>query len=370
MIKEKVNEVSLFPISINPNIRLGTKVVFSQAIKSPTQNFSMLKFTDKGIYCPQADVYIDPWKPVKSAIITHGHSDHARSGMNKYLCHDDTIAILRLRLGADIDVQGLPYGQEVSINGVKISLHPAGHIIGSAQIRLEYKGEVWVVSGDYKLMSDGLSVPFEPVKCNHFITESTFGLPIYTFPPTEEVYASINQWWKQNAAEGFNSIIIAYALGKSQSIIHHLDQEIGDIFLHGAVANVNKAFNENGYNFPGTWVNPEMDRRGIKGAMIVTPSSAQSTPWIRKFSPSRTALCSGWMQLRGTRRRSGVDRGFVLSDHCDWPQLNEAVLATGAENIYVTHGYQTNYAKWLNDRYHLNAVEIKTQFEPATGDLD
>ncbi|PZX55362.1 putative mRNA 3-end processing factor [Algoriphagus ratkowskyi] len=330
----------------------------------------MLKFTDKGIYCKQADLYIDPWKPVKNAIITHGHSDHARSGMNNYLCHTETMPILRLRLGADINVQSLPYNQEISINGVKISLHPAGHIIGSAQVRLEYKGEIWVVSGDYKLIPDGLSVPFEPVKCHHFITESTFGLPIYNFPSTEEVYASINQWWKQNAAEGFNSVIIAYALGKSQSILHHLDQEIGDIFLHGAVANVNNAFNENGHNFPGTWVSPEMDRKAIKGAMIVTPSSALSTPWIRKFSPSRAALCSGWMQLRGARRRSGVDRGFVLSDHCDWSQLNEAVLATGAENIYVTHGYQTTYAKWLCDRYQLNAIEIKTQFEPATGDLD
>ncbi len=330
----------------------------------------MLEFTDKGIFCPRANVYIDPWKPVKSAIITHGHSDHARRGNGNYLCHEDTIPILRLRLGADISVQGLAYNQVISINGVKISLHPAGHIIGSAQVRLEYKGEIWVVSGDYKLMPDGLSVPFESVKCHHFITESTFGLPIYKFPPAAEVYASINQWWRQNASEGFNSIIVAYALGKSQSILHHLDQEIGDIFLHGAVANVNNTFNENGYNFPGTWVTPEMDRKAIKGSMIVTPSSALSTTWISKFNPARKAICSGWMQLRGARRRSGVDRGFVLSDHCDWGQLNEAVVATGAENIYVTHGYQNTFAKWLAEKYHLNAVEIKTQFEPATGDLD
>ncbi len=330
----------------------------------------MLEFTEKGIFCPRADVYIDPWKPVKSAIITHGHSDHARKGNGHYVCHQDTVAILRLRLGLEISVQGLSYNEVITKNGVRISLHPAGHIIGSAQVRLEYKGEIWVVSGDYKVMSDGLSVPFEPVKCHHFITESTFGLPIYKFPPAEEVYNSINDWWKTNAAEGFNSIVIAYALGKSQSILHHLDQSIGDIFLHGAVANVNNTFNENGHNFPGSWITPEMDRKAIKGALIVAPNSALSTPWINKFSPSRKAVCSGWMQLRGARRRSGVDRGFVLSDHCDWNQLNEAVLATGAENIYVTHGYQTTYAKWLTERYQLNAVEIKTQFEPATGDLE
>ncbi|WP_057936172.1 ligase-associated DNA damage response exonuclease [Algoriphagus resistens] len=330
----------------------------------------MLEFTEKGIYCPRADVYIDPWKPVKNALITHGHSDHARFGNGHYLCHQDTLTILRLRLGPDISVQGIAYNQTISKNGVKISLHPAGHIIGSAQVRLEYKGEIWVVSGDYKLIPDGLSVPFEPVKCHHFITESTFGLPIYNFPATQKVYASINGWWKQNAAEGFNSVIIAYALGKSQSILHQLDQSIGAIFLHGAVANVTNAFQAEGYNFPGTWVTPETDRKTIKGAMIVAPSSALSTPWITKFSPSRKAVCSGWMQLRGARRRAGVDRGFVLSDHCDWAQLNEAVLATGAENIYVTHGYQATYAKWLRERYGLNATEIKTQFEPATGDLE
>lgn len=330
----------------------------------------MLEFTDKGIFCPQADVYIDPWKPVKSAIITHGHSDHARKGNQKYLCQLDTIPILKLRLGEEITVQGLAYDQEILINGVKISLHPAGHIIGSAQVRLEYKGEIWVVSGDYKLMSDGLSVPFEPVVCHHFITESTFGLPIYKFPTATEVYDNINQWWRQNAAEGYNSIVVAYALGKSQSILQHLDQSIGEVYLHGAVANVNNALNKIGYNFPGSWVNPEMDSKSIKGSMIITPSSSLGTPWISKFNPSRTAICSGWMKLRGARRRSGVDRGFVLSDHCDWGQLNEAVLATGAENIYVTHGYQNTYSKWLTEKYHLNAVEIKTQFEPATGDLD
>ncbi|WP_192350495.1 ligase-associated DNA damage response exonuclease [Algoriphagus sp. Y33] len=330
----------------------------------------MLEFTDKGIFCPRADVYIDPWKPVKSAIITHGHSDHARMGNGHYICHMETIPILRLRLGLDISIQGLDYNRTITKNGVRISLHPAGHIIGSAQVRLEYKGEIWVVSGDYKLMADGLSVPFEPVRCHHFITESTFGLPIYNFPHTEQVYSGINQWWKQNAWEGVNSVVIAYALGKSQSILHHLDLDIGDVFLHGAVANVNDVFNAEGYNFPGVRVTPEIDRKSIKGAIILAPPSALSTPWISKFSPSRKAMCSGWMQLRGARRRSGVDRGFVLSDHCDWTQLNEAVLATGAENIYVTHGYQNTFAKWLTDRYQLNAIEIKTQFEPATADLE
>ena len=330
----------------------------------------MLQFTERGIFCPQADLYIDPWKPVQNAVITHGHSDHARSGNRRYLCHHDTKPILQLRLGSDIEVEGIAFNDSIIKNGVRISLHPAGHIVGSAQVRLEYKGEIWVVSGDYKLMEDGVSTPFEPVACHHFITESTFGLPVYKFPPAAEVYKSINSWWSQNALEGFNSIIIAYALGKSQSILHHLDDSIGDIFLHGAVANVNDTFNAEGHFFPGKRITPEMTKKSIQGALIVAPSSALSSPWINRFSPSRKAVCSGWMQLRGARRRSGVDRGFVLSDHCDWEQLNEAILATGAENIYVTHGYQNTFAKWLTERYQLNAVEIKTQFEPETGDSD
>lgn len=330
----------------------------------------MVEFTDKGIFCSQADIYIDPWKPVKTAIITHGHSDHARKGNTRYICQEDTQAILQLRLGADIEVQGMPYNQSFTRNGVTISLHPAGHIIGSAQIRLEYEGEIWVVAGDYKLRPDGLSTCFEPLKCHHFITESTFGLPIYKFPPPEEVYGNLNSWWKKNASEGINTIIMAYALGKSQSILHHMDKSIGEIYLHGAVANVNEVLQTKGYAIPGKRITPEMDKKAIRGALIIAPLSALSSPWINKFSPSRKAICSGWMQLRGTRRRYGVDRGFILSDHADWDQLNEAVLATGATNIYVTHGYQGAYAKWLKERYKLKAIEVKTQFEPALEDME
>ncbi|MEX2593809.1 MAG: ligase-associated DNA damage response exonuclease [Anditalea sp.] len=330
----------------------------------------MLEFTDKGIFCSEAGIHIDPWKPVKNAIITHGHSDHARMGNGLYICHQDTKAILQLRLGAGIEVEGIAYNQPFIRNGVTISLHPAGHIMGSAQVRLEHKGEIWVVSGDYKLRPDGLSTPFESVKCHHFITESTFGLPIYKFPPADEVYESINSWWKENASEGVNTIIIAYALGKSQAILYHLDESIGEIYLHGAVANVNEALTTTGYSFLGKRITPEMDKKAIRGALIIAPSSALSSPWINKFPLSRKAICSGWMQLRGTRRRYGVDRGFVLSDHCDWDQLNEAVLATEAERVYVTHGYQGIYAKWLNERYQLDAVEVKTQFEPVIGDIE
>lgn len=330
----------------------------------------MLKFTKRGIYCPRANIYIDPWEPVGRAVVTHGHSDHARWGMGRYLCHPHTAAILRLRLGATIAIQELEYGEAITVNGVRISLHPAGHIIGSAQVRLEYGGEVWVISGDYKLISDGISVPYEPLRCHSFVTESTFGLPIYRFPEPASVLSEINQWWRQNAADGFNTVLLAYALGKSQTVLHHLDTTTGPVFLHGAVANVNAALAGVGYRFTGEYIMPDADRSAVKCAAVIAPPSALGSPWLKKLTPYRIALCSGWMQLRGTRRRRGVDRGFVLSDHADWEQLNQAVAATGAETVYVTHGYEGPFARWLREEHGVQAHEVHLRGgEQMEGDL-
>ncbi|MGJ1268272.1 ligase-associated DNA damage response exonuclease [Sphingobacterium spiritivorum] len=322
----------------------------------------LLSVTSKGLYCKQANIYIDPWKPVDNALITHAHSDHARWGMGHYWCHPDSIPILRLRLGVENNVTGMEYGQVMSVNGVKISLHPAGHIIGSAQVRLEYQGEVWVFTGDYKWSDDGLSQPFELLKCDHFITESTFGLPVYHFPSAFDVYEDINRWWKQNQNKGLNTVLLGYSLGKAQNILKHLDTSIGEVYLHGAVANVNQALQEVGYQFPGQRILAETDRSAIKGALIVAPPSAMDTPWIRKLRPYKIAMCSGWMQLRGARRRRGVDQGFVLSDHCDWTQLNAAVQQTGARHVYVTHGYEAVFSKWINEHTGVKASVLKTLF--------
>lgn len=322
----------------------------------------LLIVNENGLYCPIGDFYIDPWKPVKTALITHGHSDHMRWGMQHYICHQHTVPILNLRIGTGNSVESVQYGQPFEINGVKISFHPAGHIIGSAQIRLEYQGEVWVFTGDYKIAPDGLSVPYELVKCDHFITESTFGLPIYKFPPSEKIYADINAWWKKNAEEGYNTVLLAYALGKAQNILAHLDVSIGDIFLHGAVANTNDALMEAGYNFPGQRITPDTKRSAITGALIIAPTSASDTPWLRSLRPYRIAMCSGWMQLRGARRRRGVDKGFPLSDHCDWTQLNQAIRDTETKNVYVTHGYEAVFSKWVNESFGIPASVFKTLY--------
>jgi putative mRNA 3-end processing factor len=326
----------------------------------------LVEFHSDGLYCPQADIFIDPWKPVKKAIITHAHADHARKGMQSYLAHSDSAEVLKLRLGQDIQLETLGYDQEININGVKISLHPAGHIFGSSQVRLEYKGEIWVVSGDYKLENDGLCTAFEPIKCHHFITESTFGMPVYQWPNQADTFNAMNEWWRNNSVDGKTTVIFAYSLGKAQRILQHLDKSIGDIFLHEAIYKTNEALIKNGAPIAmHQRVSAGIDKSSYKGSLIIAPPAAASSAWMKTFHPYVTGIASGWMMIRGAKRRRAADRGFILSDHADWDGLNKAVFATEAENIYVTHGYTAVYAKWLCEQ-GLNAQEVKTMFE---GDL-
>lgn len=326
----------------------------------------MITFNNKGIYCARAKVYIDPWKPVKKAIITHAHADHARWGSEGYLCHRDTAPLLRLRLGEDIAVQSLEYGQSIQINGVKISLHPAGHIIGSAQVRLEYKGEVWVISGDYKVHADGISTPFEPVRCHHFVTESTFGLPIYHFRKDEDLRRDVLAWLGKNREEGRHSIMVGYALGKAQRLIAMLPDDGSTVYAHGAVVRVQDRLIAAGHRLRPVASALLADLKNTEEPVtVIVPPSALGTPWMRRFQPASIAYFSGWMQLRGARRRRNVDRGFALSDHADWAELNEAVRVTGAEHIYVTHGYKSIFAKWLREERGLDAVEVDTLYDES-----
>jgi putative mRNA 3-end processing factor len=316
---------------------------------------------DEGIYVSIADVYIDPWKPVNKAIITHGHSDHARWGSKAYVCTTLSVPILKLRLG-DINVTGYEYGSVFTINGVQFSFHPAGHIIGSAQVRVEYKGEVWVVSGDYKREDDMISTPFEPVRCHHFITESTFGLPVFDWTPQSMVFDEINNWWAKNAGEGRPSIITAYALGKAQRLLNHIDHSIGPVYCHGSILKMNEVLINNGnkvINGQGIFVHT--DTKTFKNAMVICTGSAINTPWMKRFKNPNIAGLSGWMAIRGNKRRRGVDKGFVLSDHADWKGLNQTIEETGAENIYVTHGYTEIFTKWLNGKGY-NARIVQTDF--------
>lgn len=324
---------------------------------------NLLTFTDRGIYCAAGDFYIDPWRAVDRALITHGHADHARPNMQRYLATDATAPVMRHRLGDDINLQTTPYGKSIKIGDADISFHPAGHVPGSAQIRVEVGGEVWVVSGDYKIEPDGLSKPFEPVTCHAFITECTFGLPVFSWSPQDDVIADINAWWSANQETGRSSAIGAYALGKAQRILANVDTSIGPILTHAAIENTNEVLRAHGVALPDTIrVTPELDRKAHPGALIIATPSAFNSTWLRGFGPVSTAFASGWMALRGVRRRRSADRGFVLSDHADWSGLNQAIKATGAERIFVTHGYTSVFRRWLEEQGY-QAEIVETEFE-------
>lgn len=328
----------------------------------------LLIFSDKGIYCEKADVYLDPWRPVKRAIISHGHSDHSRAGHQKYITHHRNIPIIRHRLGT-INVSGKEWNESFSINGVKFSLHPAGHIVGSSQIRVEHKGEIWVFSGDYKDEADGLATAFEPVRCHSFITECTFGLPAFKWTPQKEVFNDINRWWAENKAEGMTSVLFGYSLGKAQRLLKYLDPSIGQIFTHAAVENLNEVIRPL-VDLPETIrITKDTPKDQFRGNLVVAPPSAHGSPWLRKMVPYVTASASGWMTFRGARRRRAIDKGFVLSDHCDWQGLLRSIEATGAENIICTHGYSDIFSRYLREKGY-NAKTEATQYEGELAEIN
>lgn len=327
----------------------------------------VLEFREAGIYCPAADVYIDPWRPVARALITHGHSDHARAGHGAYLTTKAAAPVIRHRLG-EIALYTLDFGESLRIGGARVSFYPAGHVPGSAQIRVEVGGEVWVVSGDYKTTVDGLSEPYEPVACHAFISECTFGLPIYAWPSEAELAAQINGWWAEARACGQTAVLGVYALGKAQRVLRMLDPSIGPILTHGAVEATNCVLRAQGIVLPDTVaVGPGMDLAPYSGAMVLAPPSALASAWMRRFGPVSTGIASGWMQLRGVRRRRGVDRGFLVSDHADWAGLNAAIAATGAERVFVTHGYTAPFAHWLEQQGYQAGI-VQTEFGGETLD--
>lgn len=321
----------------------------------------MIRFTEHGLYCEAGDFHIDPWRPVRSAVITHAHSDHARPGHGHYLCARAGLSVLRSRLGAQT-YEAADWSEPVYRHGVRISFHPSGHIIGAAQVRIEYRGEVWVVSGDYKTEDDGISGYFEPVKCHTFVTESTFGLPVYQWQPQTVVYDEIRNWVSAQLDQGRSAVLQAYSLGKSQRLLDALRPFDGRIFAHGAILQIQEALRADGHDFPQaerlTEATPAERRRAC---IFITPAPVETLKTSRLIGPWRSARCSGWMQVRGNRRREGGDKGFVLSDHADWAGLCAAVKATSAQRVFVTHGFQSVFSRYLNE-IGLEAHEVQTGF--------
>jgi putative mRNA 3-end processing factor len=321
----------------------------------------------EGLYCPAGGFFVDPWRKVERAVITHAHADHARKGHRHYLCAATGVGVLRARLGP-VEVLGLPWGEPLQVGDARVSLHPAGHILGSAQVRIEVAGEVWVVAGDYCLSVRGdrnpTCEPFDPVPCHCFVTEATFGLPIYRWPPHADVFGDMNAWWHANAQAGEASVVGAYSLGKTQHVLAGIEPTIGPIYVHPAAEAINAAHVAEGVALPATRAWSELDDpAALRGALVVAPPTAQA-PWRwQRTTRVREAFASGWMQLHKARHRAGLDRGFVLSDHADWPGLLAAVAATGCERVIVTHGDDAVLARALTER----GLECGT-FRTAFGD--
>lgn len=323
----------------------------------------LITLTSRGLYCKKGDFYVDPWLPVDRAVLTHAHADHTYRGNKHYLVPAEGERLSRIRLGDEADISTQPYGESSTLNGVKVSFHPAGHVLGSAQVRIEHRGEVWVISGDYKLMPDATCAPFEPVKCGHFVTEATFGLPIYRWQPTKYIFEEIDEWWRRNQDLGKASVLFAYSLGKSQRIMNGIDRSLGRIFTHGAVERLTQAYREHGVDMPNTtYVGSVEDKKAFAGSLVIAPPSAQqAVGWLKRFGKHATGFASGWMMVRGARRQRAVDRGFVLSDHADWPELMTAINASEAETVYVTHGFSEEVVRFLTENGQ-NAVPLKTKF--------
>lgn len=336
--------------------------------------------TPQGLFCREGGFHIDPWQPVARAVVTHAHSDHASAGSGAYLCSRRGVGVLGLRVGTPERVSGLAWGEAVELGSVRVSLHPAGHILGSAQVRIECvggevgpRGRVCVISGDYKTDPDPTCDAFEPVACHTFISESTFGLPIYRWTDQGRVMDDLNAWWRENQAAMRTSLMLAYALGKAQRVLAGLDRSIGPIGAHGSVRAMTALYRAEGIDLPEIVAPGEPGAADVRGVgLVVAPPSVVGTPWLRRLASGKaegvaTAMASGWMRVRGSRRRQAIDRGFVLSDHADWPALHAAITATGAERVGVTHGSIGPMVRTLRER-GLDAFGVPTRFTGETAE--
>jgi putative mRNA 3-end processing factor len=322
----------------------------------------LITVTEKGLFCAPGDFYIDPWQPVHRAVLTHAHGDHARAGSEEYFAAESGAGILRHRLGASVPLQNKAYGEHFQLGATRISLHPAGHVLGSSQVRIEGEHGTWVVTGDYKRASDPTCAAFEPVACDVLISEATFALPCYRWPETGQVAAEIFRWWQANRAEGKASVLFAYALGKAQRVLAELTQFTADpVYAHGAILPLVEEYRRAGIAMLDTLPVVREKRADYAGALVIAPPSAAGSTWMRRFGDASTGFCSGWMQIRGARRRRGYDRGFVLSDHADWPALLRTVADSKARRVLLTHGYSDALVRYLREQ-GVDAAALRTAY--------
>jgi putative mRNA 3-end processing factor len=329
----------------------------------------VLTETPSGLFCEAGGFHIDPWGPVERAVITHAHGDHARPGNASYLCAEACAPLLRRRFGPDTRIETLPYGEPVSIGSIGLSFHPAGHVLGSAQIRIAGPDGVWVITGDYKRAPDPTCAAFEPLRCDVLITESTFGLPIYRWDPTSTVIADIMEWWRRNGEAGRTSVVFCYTIGKAQRLLAELARVTDrPVLVHGMMAGMIDVYRTAGISMLPVRVVTERPRgTSFAGELVLAPLSARGTPWMRRLGDLSDAFASGLMRVRGVRRQRAYDRGFVLSDHADWPALLATIAETGAPRVLTTHGHAAPLARHLAES-GLEAGVIRTAWEGEMGE--
>jgi len=322
----------------------------------------LITVTAAGLYCAAGDFHIDPWAPVERAVITHAHGDHLRAGSATYYVAEPGADLARHRLPAGTAVTPLAYGEPVYLGSTRISLHPAGHILGSAQVQIMQGDRIWVVSGDYKRDADPTCEAFAVVRCDVLISEATFALPAYQWPDTAVVAREVLDWWHVNRAQGCASVLFAYSLGKAQRVLAELARLTGDlVYVHGAIGSLVDIYRGRGIDMLPTAPATLAKGADYAGALILAPPSAAGSPWMRRFGEHRTGFCSGWMRIRGDRRRRGYDRGFVLSDHADWPSLLQTFRDTGAGRILLTHGYTDAMCRYLREQ-GVDAQPLRTEY--------
>lgn len=308
----------------------------------------LLRNTLEGLYCLPGDFHIDPVRPVARAVITHGHSDHARSGHGAVLATPETLAIMAARYGEAFAgaTEATPYGKTVTRNGVDVSLVPAGHVLGSAQAVLRWNGMTVVVSGDYKRRRDPTCPPFEPVPCNLFVSEATFGLPVFRFPPSEDEIAKLLK--SVTLFPDRTHLVGAYALGKAQRIIRLLREAGYDktLYMHGALAGMNALYERHGVDLGRLSPATDTNRNALPGEIVLAPPSAIADKWARRFADPIPAFASGWMMVRARARQRHVELPLVVSDHADWDELTLTATELKPDELWITHGSEEALLRW------------------------
>jgi putative mRNA 3-end processing factor len=316
---------------------------------------NLVVWTPQGLYCPPGDFYIDPRHRVAQAVITHAHGDHARSGCDRYWTAARGAALLRERIGNGARIVPLAYGARASFNGVQVSLHSAGHILGSAQVRIEHEGQVWVVSGDYKRDDDPSCDPFEIVPCDVFVTEATFARPEFDWSAQHQVSAQILDWWQDCRRQGRTAVLACYALGKSQRVLAELQNlTIGSTehraYLHGSMTRFVRFYREAGIDLlPTEAIGAQVRHFNWAGQLVLAPPNIVASRWIKRFRPASLALASGWVRP-GHPLPEPYDQGFTLSDHADWPSLLRTIAECGAHKVRTMHGYSELLDAYLSER--------------------